>query len=74
MPESLGRHVDTRVHLHQSELTAEELEARRQADEAKEEGHNRRNDEEKTTPVPILENPRWPVSLLKRCRAWRKRS
>ena len=74
MPESAGRRVDPHVHLHQSDLTAEELEAKRQTDEAKEEERNRRKDEEEKTPAPISENPRRPVSLLKRCRAWRKRS
>jgi hypothetical protein len=62
MPESAGRHVDTHVHLHQSDLTAEELEASRQADEAKEEERNRRKNEEETTPAPISENPRRPAS------------
>lgn len=74
MPESAGRHVDTHVHLRQSELTVEELEARRQAEEAREEKRNKRKGEEEKTPAPISENPRRVVSLLKRCRVWRKHS
>lgn len=57
MPESAGARVDTHVHVHTSELTKEELEAKRQADVAQEEEDERRKDEEGKTPAPIWENP-----------------
>ncbi|HZL82067.1 MAG TPA: hypothetical protein VFB98_01130 [Candidatus Deferrimicrobium sp.] len=58
MPESAGARVDTHVHPHASELTKEELEAKRQAGVVKEEEDERKKDEEEKTPSPILENPR----------------
>lgn len=58
MPESAGSRVDTHVHPHVSELTKEELEAKRQAGVAKEEEDERKKDEEEKTPPSIWENPR----------------
>src|SRR5450830_1841582 len=57
MPESAGARVDTHVHVHVSELTKEELEAKRQAGVAQEEEDERKKDEEEKTPASIWENP-----------------
>ena len=74
MPESAGARVDTHVHPHVSELTKEELEAKRQAEVAKEEEDERKKDEEEKTPAPILENPRQSNFLLKYRRFGKKQS
>ncbi len=57
MPESPGAHVDTHVHVHASELTKEELEAKRQAGAAQEEEDERRKDEEEKALASLRENP-----------------
>ena len=57
MPESAGARVDTHVHVHVSELTEEELEAKRQAEVAQEEEDERNKVEEEKTPASIRENP-----------------
>ena len=66
MPESAGARVDTHVHPHVSELTKEELEAKRQAGVAKEEEDERKKDEEEKTPASIWENPEHTDSPQKR--------
>jgi len=72
MPESAGARVDTHVHPHVSELTKEELEAKRQAGVAKEEEDERKKDEEEKIPASIWENPRQSNFLLK-CGRFRKK-
>jgi hypothetical protein len=72
MPESAGARVDTHVHPHVSELTKEELDARRQAEVAKEEEDERKKDEEEKIPASIWENPRQSNFPLK-CRRFRKK-
>jgi hypothetical protein len=72
MPESAGARVDTHVHPHVSELTKEELDARRQAEVAKEEEDERKKDEEEKIPASIWENPRRSNFLL-RCRRFGKK-
>jgi hypothetical protein len=74
MPENAGARVDTHVYPHVSELTEEELEANRQAEEAKGKERNKQKGEEERAPAPILENPGRSVSFLKRCQWWKKRS
>jgi hypothetical protein len=57
MPESPGAHVDAHVHVHASEVTKEELEAKRQAGAAQEEEDERRKDEEEKALASLRENP-----------------
>jgi hypothetical protein len=72
MPESAGARVDTHVHPHVSELTKEELEAKRQAVVAQEEEDETRKNEEGKTPVSIRENP-GRSNLWTRCRRFGKK-
>lgn len=74
MPESAGSRVDTHVHPHVSELTKEELEAKRQAGVAKKEEDERKKDAEEKTPASIRENPRQSKFLLRCRRFGRKQS
>ena len=66
MPESAGARVDIHVHVHASELTKEELEAKRQAEVAQEEEDERRKDEEEKAPASLWENPGQSDSPQKR--------
>jgi hypothetical protein len=72
MPESAGARVDTHVYVHVSELTKEELEAKRQAGVAQEEEDERKKDEEEKTPASIWENPGQSDSPQKRRRLGKK--
>ena len=72
MPESAGAHVDIHVHPHTSELTKEELEAKRQAAAAQEEEDERGKNEEGRTPVSIRENA-GRLSLRTRLRRFLKK-
>ena len=72
MPESAGARVDTHVHVQVSELTKEELEAKRQAGVAQEEEDERKRDEEEKNPASIRENPGQWNSPQKRRRLGKK--